>query len=203
MPSTHENLKNAFAGESQAYMKYVTFAKKADKDGFANIAKLFRTTAEAERIHAEGHLGADDAIGSTAENLETAIGGETYEHNEMYPPMYEQAVAEGHKAKRMFGYAVEAEKVHAALYRFALEAVKSGKDIAATAVWLCPVCGHIELNAPPEFCPIFRSYGIILPNSLTRVYSRTFGYSPHLPVSVYGTIAMLLTLEVFLVSSAT
>ena len=133
MPSTHENLKNAFAGESQAYMKYVTFAKKADKDGFANIAKLFRTTAE---------------------NLETAIGGETYEHNEMYPPMYEQAVAEGHKAKRMFGYAVEAEKVHAALYRFALEAVKSGKDIAATAVWLCPVCGHIELNAPPEFCPI-------------------------------------------------
>jgi len=154
MPSTHENLKNAFAGESQAYMKYVTFAKKAEKDGFANIAKLFRTTAEAEKIHAEGHLGSDDAIGSTAENLETAISGETYEHNEMYPPMYEQAVAEGHKAKRMFGFAVEAEKVHAALYRSALEAVKKGEDIATTAVWLCPVCGHIELGTPPEFCPI-------------------------------------------------
>ncbi|TCD47073.1 rubrerythrin family protein [Chlorobium sp. N1] len=154
MPSTHENLKNAFAGESQAFMKYVTFAKKAEKEGFKNIAKLFRTTAEAERIHAEGHLMADDAVGSTVENLETAIGGETYEHNEMYPPMYEQAVAEGHRAKRMFGFAVEAEKVHAALYRHALEAVKNGTDIVETAVWLCPVCGHIELGTPPEKCPI-------------------------------------------------
>ena len=94
MPTTEENLKNAFAGESQAFQKYAAFAKKAEKDGFANVAKLFRTTAEAERIHAEGHLGASEGIQSTAENLETAIGGETYEHNEMYPPMYEQAVAE-------------------------------------------------------------------------------------------------------------
>jgi len=154
MPTTQENLKNAFAGESQAFMKYVTFAKKAEKDGFANIAKLFRTTAEAERIHAEGHLGAADAIKTTAENLETAIGGETYEHNDMYPPMYEQAVAEGHKAKRMFGFAVEAEKVHAALYKKALEAVKNGEDIKETDVWLCPVCGHIELGTPPDNCPI-------------------------------------------------
>lgn len=154
MPTTHENLKNAFAGESQAFMKYVTFAAKAEKDGFANIAKLFRTTAEAERIHAQGHLAADDAVRSTAENLEVAIGGENYEHNEMYPPMYEQAVAEGHKAKRMFGYAVEAEKVHAALYRKALEAVQNGEDIKESDVWLCPVCGHIELGTPPEKCPI-------------------------------------------------
>ncbi|KZK73821.1 MAG: rubrerythrin [Pelodictyon luteolum] len=154
MPTTHENLKSAFGGESQAFMKYVTFAKKAEKDGFKNIAKLFRTTAEAERIHAEAHLMADDAVGSTAENLETAIGGETYEHNEMYPPMYEQAVSENHKAKRMFGFAVEAEKVHAALYRHALESVKNGHDIVETAVWLCPVCGHIELVTPPEKCPI-------------------------------------------------
>ncbi|AAM72556.1 MAG TPA: rubrerythrin family protein [Chlorobaculum sp.] len=154
MPTTHENLKNAFAGESQAFMKYTTFAEKAEKEGFKNVAKLFRTTAQAERIHAQGHLAADDAIGSTAENLETAIGGETYEHNEMYPPMFEQAVAEGHKAKRMFGFAVEAEKVHAALYRKALEAVKAGQDLAETEIWLCPVCGHIELGAPPEHCPI-------------------------------------------------
>ncbi|ARM31696.1 rubrerythrin family protein [Prosthecochloris sp. HL-130-GSB] len=154
MPTTQENLKSAFAGESQAYQKYVAFAKKAEKDGFANIAKLFRTTAEAERIHAEGHLGASDGIKSTAENLEVAIGGETYEHNEMYPPMYEQAVAEGHKAKRMFGYAVEAEKVHAALYRIALEAARKGEDITETEIWLCPVCGHIELGTPPDNCPI-------------------------------------------------
>ncbi len=154
MPTTQENLKNAFAGESQAYQKYAAFAKKAEQDGFTNIARLFRTTAEAERIHAEGHLGAADGIKSTAENLETAIGGETYEHNEMYPPMYEQAVAEGHKAKRMFGYAVEAEKVHAALYRKALEAAQKGEDLAETEIWLCPVCGHIELGTPPDNCPI-------------------------------------------------
>lgn len=154
MPTTHENLKNAFAGESQAFMKYTTFAEKAEKEGFRNVAKLFRTTAQAERIHAQGHMAADDAIGSTADNLVVAIGGETYEHNEMYPPMYEQAVAEGHKAKRMFGYAVEAEKVHAALYQKALEAVKAGNDITESDIWLCPVCGHIELGAPPEQCPI-------------------------------------------------
>lgn len=154
MSTTHENLKNAFAGESQAFQKYSAFAKKAEKDGFRNIAKLFRTTAEAERIHAEGHLAADDAIKSTVENLEAAIGGETYEHNEMYPPMLDQAIAEGHKAKRMFGYAVEAEKVHAAIYRIALEAAKAGKDLDAADIWLCPVCGHIELGKAPESCPI-------------------------------------------------
>ncbi|NTU97656.1 MAG: rubrerythrin family protein [Chlorobiaceae bacterium] len=154
MPTTKENLKNAFAGESQAFQKYAAFARKAEKEGLVNIAKLFRTTAEAERIHAEGHLAASDGIGSTAENLVTAIAGETYEHNEMYPPMYEQAVAEGHKAKRMFGYAVEAEKVHAELYRIALEAAKNGRDIDTSSIWLCPVCGHIELGTPPDTCPI-------------------------------------------------
>ena len=154
MPTTQENLKNAFAGESQAFQKYSAFAKKAEKDGFKNIAKLFRTTAEAERIHAEGHLGASEGIQSTADNLQTAIDGETYEHNEMYPPMYEQAVAEDHKAKRMFGYAVEAEKVHATLYKKALEAVKNGEDLSEIQIWLCPICGHIELGTPPENCPI-------------------------------------------------
>ena len=154
MPTTKENLKNAFAGESLAFQKYSAFAKKAEKDGFKNVAKLFRTTAEAERIHAEGHLGASDGIESTADNLKTAIAGEIYEHNEMYPPMYEQAVAEGHKAKRMFGYAIEAEKVHAALYKKALEAVNNGEDLGETEIWLCPICGHIELGTPPENCPI-------------------------------------------------
>ena len=154
MPTTHENLKNAFAGESQAFMKYTTFAEKAEKEGFKNVAKLFRTTAQAERIHAQGHLAADDAIGSTADNLAAAIGGETYEHSEMYPPMCDQAEAEGHKARRMFGYAVEAEKVHAMLYSKALEAVKAGQDLSETEIWLCPVCGHIEFGAPPEHCPI-------------------------------------------------
>jgi rubrerythrin len=154
MPNTTENLNTAFAGESQAYQKYSAFADKAQKDGFENIAKLFRTTAEAERIHAEGHLKALDGIGSTLENLEKAIGGETYEFDDMYPPMYEQAVAEKHKAKKMFGYALEAEKVHAELYTKALEAVKEGKDLDEVNIYLCPICGHIELGEPTENCPI-------------------------------------------------
>lgn len=95
---TKENLKEAFAGESQANQKYRAFAKKAEKEGFPNVAKLFATTAEAERIHAEGHLNSLEGIGSTLENLKAAIAGETYEFTEMYPPMYNEAVSEEHKA---------------------------------------------------------------------------------------------------------
>lgn len=154
MSKTSDDLAEAFAGESQANQKYRAFARKAEKEGFPNIAKLFRTTAEAERIHAEGHLGALEGIKSTAENLEAAIGGETYEYKEMYPPMLENAESEGHKAKRMFGYAVKAEAIHAVLYKKALEAAKEGRDIAEGEVYLCPVCGHIELGSPPDACPI-------------------------------------------------
>ena len=149
-----DDLKEAFAGESQANQKYRAFAIRAEQDGLPNIARLFRTTAEAERIHAEGHLKALDGVGSTAENLKAAIAGETFEYTEMYPPMYDRAVALGHKAKRMFGYAVEAEAVHARLYQAALEAVQQGKDLAETHFYLCPVCGHIELGTPPDECPI-------------------------------------------------
>lgn len=154
MPTTQENLDTAFSGESQAYQKYSAFAAKAEKEGFANIAKLFKTTAEAEKIHAEGHLKAMDKIGSTIENLEAAIGGETYEFEDMYPPMYNQAVGENHKAKRMFGYALEAEKVHAELYAKALQAVKDGKDLDEVNIYLCPTCGYIEIGTPPEKCPV-------------------------------------------------
>ena len=154
MPSTTENLENAFAGESQANQKYRAFAKKAEKEGFANIAKLFRTTAEAERIHAEGHLKALEMIGSTAENLQAAINGETHEFEDMYPPMVTQAEEEGHKAKVMFKFATKAEAIHAKLYNMALEAVKNGADVDTAEFYLCPVCGHIELGAAPERCPI-------------------------------------------------
>ncbi len=153
------NLKEAFAGESQASQKYLAFAKKAEKDGFRNIATLFRTAAQAERIHAEGHLRALDGIESTADNLLTAINGETYEYTTMYPPMLKQAEAEGHKAKLMFGYAAQAEQVHAELYKLALEAVKAGKDLPEDKIYLCPVCGHIEFGTPPETCPICKAKG--------------------------------------------
>jgi rubrerythrin len=154
MPTTKENLKAAFAGESQANQKYRAFAKKAERDGFPNIAKLFKTAAEAERIHAEGHLGALDGIGTTVENIKEAIGGETYEYTEMYPPMLDQAEKDAHKAKRMFKYAVDAEDVHAQLYKLALAAAEVGKDLEETEFYLCPVCGHIEFGKPEDNCPI-------------------------------------------------
>jgi rubrerythrin len=153
MPTTQENLKEAFAGESQANQKYRAFAAKAQQDGFDSIAKLFRLTAEAERIHAEGHLKALDGVGSTADNLQAAISGETHEFSDMYPPMLKQAIADGHKAKRMFEYAVAAEEVHANLYKMALEAVKQGKDLVAE-FYLCPICGYIEMGKPEAPCPI-------------------------------------------------
>lgn len=153
MTDTIKNLKEAFAGESQANQKYRAFAKKAERDGFANVARLFQAAAEAERIHAEGHLKALEGIGSTAENLQAAINGETYEYTEMYPPMYDQAKADDHKAKRMFEYALKAEEVHAKLYKLALEAVQQGKDLDVD-FYLCPVCGHIEFGKPTEDCPV-------------------------------------------------
>src|SRR5512146_3220211 len=121
MATTIENLKTAFAGESQANQKYRAFAKKAEQDGYPNIARLFRTTAEAERIHAEGHLRALEELCSTFENLQAAIQGETYEYTQMYPPMLAQANADVHKGKRMFNYALDVEEVHARLYTLALE----------------------------------------------------------------------------------
>jgi rubrerythrin len=152
--STITNLQEAFAGESQANQKYRAFAKRAEQDGFPNIARLFRTAAEAERIHAEGHLRALEAIASTRDNLKAAVEGETYEYTTMYPPMLEEAQAEGHRARIMFGFAVKAEAVHAALYRRALEAVEQGTDLAEAGFYLCPVCGNIEFGNPPETCPI-------------------------------------------------
>jgi rubrerythrin len=159
MSTTEKDLKEAFAGESQAHQKYRAFAKKAEQDGFTNIAKLFRATAEAETVHAQGHLAALDSIGSTAENLKQAIAGETYEFTEMYPPMVARAEAGNHKGTRILGYAVGAEAVHARLYGKALEAAVSGKDLDDDEFYLCPVCGHIEFGKPPAGCPICGAKG--------------------------------------------
>ena len=154
MPTTDDNLKTAFAGESQANRKYLAFAQKAEKDGLPNVARLFRTAAEAETIHALGHFNAMGGVGGTAENLQAAVDGETYEYTEMYPPMLQQAESEGHKAKRMFGYAVKAEEVHAKLYQMALEAVQRGEDLSDVEFYLCPFCGYIEIGKPTDPCPI-------------------------------------------------
>jgi len=159
MATTEGNLKEAFAGESQANRKYLAFARKAEQEGFANVARLFRTAAEAETIHALAHFGAMEGIGSTADNLRAAVAGETYEYTEMYPPMLQQAIDDDHRAKRMFGYAMKAEAVHAKLYKLALEAVAQGRDLSETKFYLCPVCGHIEFGTPPATCPICGTKG--------------------------------------------
>ncbi len=152
--ATSDDLKQAFAGESQANRKYLAFAKKAEQEGFVNVARLFRTAAEAETIHALGHFSALDMVQSTADNLKAAVAGETYEFQEMYPPMLATAEQENHKGKRMINMALKAEAVHAELYRLALEAVAQGKDLSETKFYLCPVCGHIEMGNPPAACPI-------------------------------------------------
>jgi rubrerythrin len=154
MADTDSNLKDAFAGESQANRKYLAFARKAEQEGFSNVARLFRTAAEAETIHALGHFSAMGGVGSTADNLRAAVAGETYECTEMYPPMLQQAIADDHRGKRMFGYAMKAEAIHAKLYQMALEAVSQGRDLVETHFYLCPVCGHIELGTAPATCPI-------------------------------------------------
>jgi rubrerythrin len=154
MSTTENNLKEAFAGESQANRKYLAFAKKAEQEGFINVARLFRTAAEAETIHALGHFHAMGGVGSTVENLRAAVAGETYEYTEMYPPMIRQAETENHRAKRMFAFAEKAEAIHAKLYQMALDAVAQGKDLAETSFYLCPVCGHIEMGQPTAACPI-------------------------------------------------
>ncbi|MFA6091534.1 MAG: rubrerythrin family protein [Elusimicrobiota bacterium] len=152
--STLEDLKTAFAGESQANRKYLAFSRKAEKDGFPQVAKLFKAAAEAETIHALGHLAAMGGINSTADNLKSAVEGETYEFTKMYPPMLEEAVKEGHRAKTMFAWALKAEEVHANLYKKALEAVAAGKDLASSEIYLCPVCGNLEIGKPSAKCPI-------------------------------------------------
>ena len=153
MPTTFDNLKNAFAGESQANRKYLAFAAKAEKDGFPQVAKVFRAAAEAETVHAHGHLNAMDGVKSTLENLQAAVDGETYEYTEMYPPMTAQAQAEGHKAKLMFGWAQKVEEVHARLFESARAALEQGKDLEAE-IYLCPVCGHLEAKKPDAKCPV-------------------------------------------------
>ncbi|HHU86408.1 MAG: rubrerythrin family protein [Pelotomaculaceae bacterium] len=149
---TDQNLKEAFAGESQANRKYLAFAKKADEEGYTSVAKLFRAASEAEAIHAYSELKAMGGIKTTAENLQTAIDGETYEFTVMYPGFIRDAEEEAaNQAKRAFSLANEAEKVHAELYRKALAALEKKEDLE---YFLCTVCGYIHENSAPDKCPI-------------------------------------------------
>ena len=129
MKKTEANLKEAFAGESQANRQYLAYAKKADEEGYKQVAKLFRAAAEAETIHAMNHLKGLKAVGSTKENLEDALRGETHEFQNMYPQMIKDAQSDNEKwAEKSFTYANAVEKIHAALYKKASETL--GKNPA-------------------------------------------------------------------------
>ena len=152
MSQSEQNLKDAFAGESQANRKYLAFGKKAEKEGYPQVAKLFRAAAEAETVHAHSHLRTVGGINQTADNLKEAIAGETHEFKSMYPDMIATAKAEGNKAaERSFTYANEVEKVHAALYQKALDNLEALEEVD---YYVCSVCGYTCENEAPDVCPV-------------------------------------------------
>ena len=155
---TQANLEAAFAGESQAHMKYLAFADKAGKEGLPNVARLFKAVAYAEQVHATNHLKTLKGVGKTVENLGAAIGGETYEVEEMYPAFLAVAELQGEKgAVRSNNWAMEAEKVHAEMYGAAKSAVEGGKDAEVGQVYVCEVCGWTGEGEPPDECPLCKA----------------------------------------------
>jgi rubrerythrin len=155
MTKTDENLKTAFAGESQANRKYLAFALKAEEEGFTQVAKLFKAAAEAETIHALNHLRITGQVKSSLENLGTAVSGETFEFREMYPGFINIAKQEGKKqATWSFDMANKVEQVHASLYQKAMDAVKNQKQLEEVDYYVCGVCGNTVEGSPPDVCPI-------------------------------------------------
>jgi rubrerythrin len=170
-PMTKDALLSAFGGESMAHMRYLIFADIAEREGFRNVARLFRAVAYAEQVHATNHYralrefnedakvvaGAPIGPGSTSKNLDLAIKGEEFEVSEMYPVYLEIARHQGEReAELSFSYAYKAEQVHAQLYKEAKGYVDKGQDWPLDGkVWICPVCGYTYVGVePPQKCPI-------------------------------------------------
>ncbi len=152
---TKQNLQNAFAGESQAHMKYLIFADAAEKEGKMNVARLFRAIAYAERVHASNHLKVLGGIGSSKDNLPVAINGEHFEVEEMYPAYLAEAEKQGEKdAARSTNYALEAEKIHEVMFKKTKVAVDDDKDVELGDIYICSVCGFTAEKDQPDFCPI-------------------------------------------------
>jgi rubrerythrin len=155
---TEENLKAAFAGESQAHMKYLAFAAQAEADGYPEVARLFKAISFAEQVHATNHLRQLGGIGTTTENLAAAMGGEHFEVTEMYPAYGDVAKLQGEKGALLsIHYAVEAEKIHEAMYGEAKALVEDGQDRSALPIYICPVCGFTVIGDPPEKCPVSKT----------------------------------------------
>ncbi|MFT8887631.1 MAG: rubrerythrin family protein [Ethanoligenens sp.] len=166
---TSDFLHAAYGGESMAHMRYLYWGESAEKEGLPNVARLFRAIAYAEQVHAYNHFseinkeiadatvtaGGIFGIGKTVDNLQGAINGELHEVNQMYP-VYLHTAEFQHEdgAKRSFHFALEAEKIHATLFKQAQDAVRQGNDIALTHIYICPVCGHTVIDEPPVNCPV-------------------------------------------------
>lgn len=155
MSETEKNLKEAFAGESQANRKYLAFAKKAEQENMKGVAKLFKAAAAAETIHAHNHLEVLKGIGTTLENLKAAYGGEHHEFTSMYPEFLVAAKAEKNNAAvKSFHWANEVEKVHGALYEKAIQALESGTVVPEKDYYICPKCGYTIADSAPDKCPV-------------------------------------------------
>jgi rubrerythrin len=155
MAKTDENLKAAFAGESQANRRYLAFAKKAEQEGFTQVAKLFKAAAEAETVHALNHMKITGETKTTLENLNTAVSGETFEFTEMYPDYIDTAKQEDNKqAAWSFDVANQVEQIHAKLFNKAIDALKNKKTLEQVDYYLCGVCGNTVEGSPPDKCPV-------------------------------------------------
>ncbi len=160
MTKTEDDLKAAFAGESQANRKYLAFAQQAEKDKFPQVAKLFKAAAEAETVHALNHFKVLGGIKSTPDNLKAAIEGESYEFTKMYPGFIKDSEKDSNKdAKRTFDLANKVEQVHHKLYEAALKSVESGKDLPKKDMYVCPICGYTHEGSPPDKCPVCGAAG--------------------------------------------
>ena len=139
--------------ESQAAEKYMVFAEQAEEEGYPNVAKLFRAISFAETRHARNHFRVMGGIGSTADNLAAAFGGESFEVDEMYPAYHEIAKLQGnHQAVRSVKYALRSEVDHKGMYTDARGQVLAGKDIADQPVKVCLACGHTIIGDAPDKC---------------------------------------------------
>jgi len=152
---TEKALQEAFAGESMAHMRYLMFQETAEKAGFANTARLFKAISYAEQVHATNHARHLGILRESGDNLETCIQGETYEVEEMYPAFNAIAQLQSEKgAEQSTHYALEAEKIHARLYKEAKAEVAKGKDLDIPEIYICPVCGYTHVGTPPGKCPV-------------------------------------------------
>lgn len=152
---TEKALRDAFAGESQAHMKYTIFADQAAREGLPQLSRLFTAIAFAERVHAENHFRALGDLGMEERNIQSCVDGETYEIDEMYPVFNATAKLQDEaEAVKSTYYAWEAEKMHAEMYKEAKKVVGAGKDLEIGTIQICSVCGHTREGEAPDKCPI-------------------------------------------------